>query len=293
MTELTGTDAEARIAIGAGAGAKDVVVDGVRLAYDDEGTGPALLCLHAVAHGARDFEGVRARFRGRCRVIAPDWPGHGRSGEDEAPASTARYGELLAGFVDALALRDVVVLGNSIGGGAALVLAAARPDAVRALVLANSAGLDRVDRLARVVTRAMAAFFAAGARGARWFPRAYAAYYRLVLRGAPAHAQRERIAAAGRASAVRLVEAWRSFGRPEADLRALAARLRCPVLVAWGEQDLVIQLSRNRPAIARIPNARLELFPAAHAAFLECPDAFDRALHAFLDGLPAPRHLAA
>jgi 4,5:9,10-diseco-3-hydroxy-5,9,17-trioxoandrosta-1(10),2-diene-4-oate hydrolase len=209
------------------------------------------------------------------------------------PASARRYGALAAGFVDALALRDVVVLGNSIGGGAALLLAAARPQAVRALVLANSAGLDRVGAAARAATRAMAAFFAAGARGARWFPRVFDLYYRLVLPAAPAREQRARIVAAARASAPRLVEAWRSFGRPEADLRAIAAQLHCPVLVAWAERDRVIQLARNRPAIERIPRVRLELFPAGHAAFLECPDAFARTLAAFLDGLPPPRHPAA
>ena len=292
MDELARPDREARLALGAAADAKEVVVDGVRLAYDDAGSGPVLLCLHAIGHGASDFADLRARLGGRCRVIALDWPGHGRSGEDAVPATARRYGALAAGFVDALALRDVVVLGNSIGGGAALLLAAARPQAVRALVLANSAGLDRVGAAARAVTRAMAAFFAAGARGARWFPRAFDLYYRLVLPAAPAREQRARIVAAARSSAPRLVEAWRSFGRPEADLRAIAAQLHCPVLVAWAERDRVIQLARNRPGIERIPGVRLELFPAGHAAFLECPETFARTLAAFLDGLPAPRHPA-
>ena len=75
MTELTTADREARLALGAGEDAKEVVIDGVRLAYADEGAGPPLLCLHAIGHGARDFAELRARFRGRCRVIALDWPG--------------------------------------------------------------------------------------------------------------------------------------------------------------------------------------------------------------------------
>ena len=293
MDELTTRDREARLALGAGEDAKEAVALGVRLAYSDEGAGPALLCLHAIGHGARDFAEVRARFRGRYRVIALDWPGHGRSGEDTVAPSAARYGALAAGLADALALEGAVVVGNSVGGAAALHLAALRPAAVRALVLANSAGLDRVGLDTRLATRAMAAFFAAGARGARWYPRAFAAYYRLVLRAAPAREQRARIVAAARASARPLAEAWRSFGRPEADLRTIAASLPCPVLVAWAEQDRVLSLARNRRGIAAIPQHRLELFPAAHAAFLECPDAFERALGRFLDGLPPPRHLAA
>src|SRR5262245_31035286 len=98
MTELTHEDRAARLALGAGSAAKDVVVDGVRRAFDEEGAGPAILCLHAIGHGARDYEDLRARFRGRFRVIALDWPGHGRSGEDTAPASAERFAALAARF---------------------------------------------------------------------------------------------------------------------------------------------------------------------------------------------------
>jgi 4,5:9,10-diseco-3-hydroxy-5,9,17-trioxoandrosta-1(10),2-diene-4-oate hydrolase len=277
-----------RVAVGAdGVTGKQIEVDGIRLAYDDEGSGPPLVCLHSIAHGARDFAALRARLRSRHRVVALDWPGHGRSADDHAPASAARYAELLAGFVAALGLRDVVLIGNSIGGSAALRYAASRPGFVRALVLVDSAGLDQVDRLIRAVTRAMAAFFAAGARGARWFPRAFDLYYRLLLTEQPARAQRARIVAAAVELAPRLVEAWRSFGEPSADVRALAADLACPVLVAWARHDRVLQLRRSMPCIATIPNRRVELFAGGHAPFLECPDAFCRALESFLEGIEA------
>ena len=266
---------------GEGAG-REVVVDGVRLAYDDEGTGPALVCLHAIGHGARDFERLRARLSPRYRVIALDWPGQGRSGDDRTPASAARYADLLAGFVHALRLDEWVVLGNSIGGAAAIQFAAKHVRETRAVVLVDPGGLDEVGALARFVTGRMAAFFAAGARGARWFPWAFRRYYGLVLPGPAARAQRERIIAAAPEIAPILVQAWRSFGQPSADSRALAASLSCPVLVAWAKQDRIIQLGRNRPAIARIAHARLELFPGGHSPFLECPDEFERSLEAFL-----------
>jgi len=268
-----------------GADGRRIVVDGVQLAYDDEGGGPVVLCLHSIAHGARDFGPLRARLRDRCRVIALDWPGHGCSGEDREPASAARYAEVLEGFVAALGLRDVVLLGNSIGGSAALRFAARHPDQTRALVLVDSAGLDQVDAATRLVTRGMAAFFAAGARGARWFPRAFDLYYRMLLTEEPAREQRARIVAGAVELAPRLVEAWRSFGEPSADVRALAAELACPVLVAWAKRDRILQLRRSLPAIERIPTARLELFRGGHAPFLECPDEFARVLESFLEQL--------
>lgn len=263
-------------------------MDGVRLAYDDAGAGPVLLCLHSIAHGARDYEGLRAALCDRFRVVALDWPGHGNSGDDHEPASAARYAALLAGFARSLELRDVVLVGNSIGGGAALAFAGAHPERVRALVLVDSAGLDRVDATARLFVAGMVRFFEAGARGARWFPRWFGRYYRLVLPGAAARAQRDRIVAAAFESAKVLAQAWRSFARPDADLRRVAATLDCPVFVAWARSDRVLQLRRSRPAIRAIPKLRFEVFPGGHAPFLECPDAFMPAIESFLSELPAP-----
>jgi pimeloyl-ACP methyl ester carboxylesterase len=273
-----------RRAVGASEPCHDVVVDGVRLAYDDEGEGPPLVCLHAIGHGAGDFAGLRRRLAGRHRVIALDWPGHGSSDDDRVPASAGRYTVLLAGVLDALGIERAIILGNSIGGAVAIRFAAAHPDRVRALVLANPGGLDRGGggRLNRAVTGMMARFFAAGARGARWYPGAFAAYYRIVLTEPAAREQRDRIVAQAGDVACVLHDAWRSFGEPEADVRALAPAVTCPVLFAWAARDRINQLARCRAAIGLFPDARLETFRAGHAAFLEAPDAFAAALEPFL-----------
>ncbi len=284
-----------RMALGSGAAGKDVgkevVLDGVRLAYDDEGAGPLLVCLHSIAHGARDFETLRQRLRGAYRVVALDWPGHGRSAPDRFPADAGRYAELLERFLDALG-EPAVLLGNSIGGAAAIRVAARRPDRVRALVLVDTGGLSPRNVVTRSFTAVMAAFFRAGARGARWFPRAYAFYYARVLQEPAAAEQRRRVVAAGREMAPRLAEAWSSFGRASADVRKEAWALACPVLVAWAERDVVIPLRLHRAAIARIPDATLEVFPGGHAPFLESPDRFFPSLERFLARV-APSRAAA
>jgi pimeloyl-ACP methyl ester carboxylesterase len=291
VTELSNAADEAvratsaRAAVGASAAAREVSVDGVRLAYDDDGQGAAIVCLHAIGHGAGDFARLRARLRDRYRVVALDWPGQGRSGVDAVPPSAARYAELLDGVLDGLGIDRAVLVGNSIGGAAALRYAASRPQRVRALVVENAGGLDRPDWLSRLAISGMVRFFGAGARRAGWYPAAFAAYYRMVLPSRAAAAQRARIVASACEIAPLLHDAWRGFGEPSADLRGLVDAVRCPVLFAWAVRDRFIQLRRSLPSIQRFARARLERFKAGHAAHLETPDAFEAALERFLSEL--------
>lgn len=274
-----------RHAVGASDARRFVTVDGVRLAYDDVGRGPAVVCLHAIGHGAGDFARLAARLAGRQRVLALDWPGQGWSDPDHEPPTSRRYAELLDGFLRTVDAGPVVLIGNSIGGGAAIRWAAAHPQAVRGLVLVNNSGLDLFDRTTRIACGLMARFFRAGARGARWYPRAFAAYYRMVLPSSAAAEQRARIVAAATEIAPVLAEAWARFAAPEADLRALVPTIACPVLFTWAVGDRFNQLARARPAIGRFPNARVVELAGGHAPQLETPDQFETEVERFLAAL--------
>jgi 4,5:9,10-diseco-3-hydroxy-5,9,17-trioxoandrosta-1(10),2-diene-4-oate hydrolase len=261
-------------------GSPSVEVDGVRLSYVRSGQGQAVVCLHAIGHGGRDFEALAARIERGFEVIRIDWPGQGRSGDDRVPVSAARYAELLAGALAALKIERPIIIGNSIGGAAAIAYAGRHP--VKALVLCNAGGLLEVTPAITRACTSMAAFFAAGARGAWWFRVAFWLYYTmLVLPSGAARAQRKRIIASGTEIAPVLRDAWLSFGKPEADLRAVAASLDVPVWVAWASGDWIIQLSACLPAIKRLKRGTLTRFGGGHAAFLERPRAFAKAFLSF------------
>lgn len=274
--------------IGVPAGSPIIEVDGVRLAYSRTGRGTAVVCLHAIGHGGRDFDAFARAVADEFEVVCIDWPGQGRSGRDEQAASAARYGELLRGAIAQLKIERPILIGNSIGGAAALIHAASHP--VRALVLCNSGGLIEVnDRIARACNT-MSRFFSGGVRRAWWFGTAFWAYYTfLVLPSGAARAQRRRIVAAGYEVAPVLRDAWLSFGKPEADLRAAAAALDVPVWVAWATGDKVIPLSRCLAAIQSMKNVRLTKFRGGHAAFLERPKQFARAFKRFAKALDGRR----
>lgn len=260
-------------------------VCGVRLALRRSGTGPTVVCLHATGHGARDFDRLAGRLGGRFAFIALDWPGQGDSPREPAPASADRYAVLAAGVLDALDLKEVLLLGNSIGGAAAILCAANRPDRVRGLVLCNSGGLIPSNPFIRLFCRHMARRFEKGASGDAGFPAWFGRYYQQVLPRPEAAWRREEIVAGGEKAAPVLDEAWRSFAEPGADIRHVLRGLRIPILFAWGLRDRILPWFLVRGLARRTPGARIALFDAGHAAFLETPDAFDAAFLEFADSL--------
>ncbi|MEV0441323.1 alpha/beta hydrolase [Streptomyces spectabilis] len=108
---------------------------GHRLSYCDHGgPGPALLALHGHFGDGATFAALARALAGRCRVIALDQRGHGRSDRTE-DYSRRGYVDDAAAVLRHLGLTDVVVLGHSLGGVNAYQLAARHPHLVRALVV--------------------------------------------------------------------------------------------------------------------------------------------------------------
>ena len=262
-----------------------VLAAGTTIAVSRRGAGVPVLCLHAVAHGGRDFEAFTERVAGEgFEVVCADWPGQGRSPPDAtaAPASAARYAEILTDMIAQLFPTGPrpILIGNSIGGAAAIIAAERRPDLVHALVLSNPGGLTPVDGLVRSFCRAQSRIFAAGAGGAFWYRAFFGLYYRLVLPRSPAKAQRGRIIAACKETATVLSQAWASFAEPDADIREQLFRLRQPVLFAWARDDQIVSFGRSRAAVLK-SKAAVAMFRGGHSPFMEDPDRFAKRFIAF------------
>ncbi|MBL8952856.1 MAG: alpha/beta hydrolase [Myxococcaceae bacterium] len=270
-----------------------LTVSGVELALHDgdpSGAKPPIMCLHAIGHGGRDFAAFERAFGADYRIITLDWPGQGASGPDPKPAEPQRYLELLEGVVDALQLRDVVVLGNSIGGSVAIRYAASHPKNVRAVLLTDSAGLDANPGgfFPGLVIGHYERKMHAGVEGDPGFKDWFRAWYQEVLVTEEARAQRDAIVDSAYEIAPVLEQAWASFARADSDVRPLARKLSMPVFVGWAKNDGVVRWSRSREAVEQIPNVQVHLYDAGHAAFLETPKPFNDDVRRFLLELKAP-----
>lgn len=117
-----------------------VVRDGVRLACRDwGGPGQPIVLLHGLAGHAGEWDMLARRLSSRYRVVAIDQRGHGASECHPRDVSRAAYVADVIAVADQLALRQPVLVGQSLGGHTAMLTAAAHPGHVRALVLVEAA----------------------------------------------------------------------------------------------------------------------------------------------------------
>jgi pimeloyl-ACP methyl ester carboxylesterase len=115
-------------------------VGGIRLAYQVSGSpeAPPLVLLHALGEGATDWDGVLSAFARNWRVYALDQRGHGRSDWPGDYSLELMRADVL-GFLDALALDRVDLIGHSMGGIVAYLFAEEHPERVGRLVLEDVA----------------------------------------------------------------------------------------------------------------------------------------------------------
>ena len=227
-----------------------------RLALTDEGPAdaPALVCFHGSPGSHRDCRHLAPLLAGPLRVLRLDLPGFGNSPVPEGfdPTLVGRAA-ILPALLDTLGLERAAVLGHSMGGGIATAAAVRYPDRVSALVLLASAG-PRPHRGIRALSPLQLNVILAGIAipGVRdlLLPRLRDAWRRARFPGAdqmPLEAFRFQLS---------LVRALDFDGH-----RERLGRVSVPTLVAWAEDDHLIEPAVSRELFAAIPGARPLIFP--------------------------------
>lgn len=124
---------------------KQIVVNGYRTNYHDQGEGDPVLLLHGSGPGVSawaNWRGTVPALISEHRVIAVDMLGFGYTDPARGSYSPDLWLSHLAGFLDAVGINRASIVGNSFGGAMALRLATTDAGRVDKLVLMGSAGLE-------------------------------------------------------------------------------------------------------------------------------------------------------
>jgi pimeloyl-[acyl-carrier protein] methyl ester esterase len=261
------------------------LTDGRQLAWREAGRGLAVVLLHGWSMSSAVFAEVMDELAADFRLLAPDLRGHGVSAPGMGYA-LSDFATDLAEWVQALDLREVALVGWSLGGQVALDLAPALGGRLRRLILVGTtprftaaadwpAGLPelQVRAMARDLKRnylkTMGDFFALQFAGEAMSRERYRRIVDFAVRG-------------GRLPEPEVALAALETLRRE-DQRSALGKIDVPVLVQHGELDRITLPSAADYLAAQLPAARLDLLPGiGHAPFLSRPQEVCRRWRDFL-----------
>jgi pimeloyl-ACP methyl ester carboxylesterase len=243
--------------------------DGVKIYYDDQGSGPAVLLSHGYSATSRMWEGQVAALKAHYRVITWDMRGHGAS---DSPADQKQYSEAatvddMAAILKACGVAKAVVGGLSLGGYMSLAFNVKYPGMVKALMLFDTGpgykNPQARDGWNQTAERSAQNFETKGLEG--------------LGGGAEVRVSQHR-SAEGLARAARGMLA-------QFDARVIESleHVQVPTLVLVGAKDQPF-IAASEYMAAKIPQStKVVIDDAGHAANIHQPEAFNAAVVAFLE----------
>ncbi len=295
-THMTKTNGKIAIVTGASSGGGEVTADdriihnhsvtwknvptrtidvaGVPFAYRELGpkSGVPVIYLHHLMAVLDDWDPrVIDGIAAHRHVITFDNRGVGASG-GLAPHTIEEMGRDAIAFIHAMGLKKVDLLGFSLGGGVAQMVALQAPDLVRRMILAGTgprgaAGVDKITKIA-VLAYIKSALTLSDARNFLFFPRTLegkraAKNYFARLKERTDDRDKPIALQARRAQ----LKAIRAAGLSAPDN---LSGITQPVLVANGDRDLMVHSSHSADMARRLPNSELVIYPdSGHGAVFQ------------------------
>jgi pimeloyl-ACP methyl ester carboxylesterase len=254
------------------------------LTYDDSGAGRPVVLLHGFPLSRAMWRPQHEALASVCRLIAPDLPGFGASPLLGGTPSVEAMADAVAGLLDALQLREKVILGGlSMGGYVSFAFVRKYADRLAGLILADTRA-EPDDDTARANRDKLIGFASTNPPSAvleQMLPKLVGPQ---TLSGRPGVVEElGRIAAAQRpAGIIAALQALRN--RP--DSTPTLAQVRVPTLIVVGKDDALTPPALSEKMAVAIAGAKLEAIDGAgHMSNLEQPAAFNEAVRLFLAGL--------
>ncbi len=256
---------------------KFIEVEGIRLQYNDVGEGPAILGIHGGGPGATSWSNFKQNLPAMTadhRMVMLNMPGFGQS---EFPEGCTEdffpfMSRILSGFLDALGLNQVDIIGNSMGGQAALGLALHHGERIKHLVLIGSqptsAGIVIQPQPQEALNNIINYYQGDGPSIEKMRQMVTSLVYDASF--LTDETLQERFKASEDPGQMRLLML------PRHDLFLELDQVACPTLIIWGQEDKGGALEVGLQMLKKFQNARMVIFPrCGHWAQVEHREEFD------------------
>jgi pimeloyl-ACP methyl ester carboxylesterase len=252
------------------------IAEKMPLFYTDEGTGEALVLIHAFPFDHQLWRPQRAKLKKHFRVITVDLWGFGQSGpltEDGTAVSMAIYADEVKKLLDTLKIKKAIIAGESMGGYVSLAFLKKYPQYVSGLVLSDTQAIaDTIEQQVKRETAALDILMNGPDKFIQAFlPKALSDNALLATRF---YTRKMMVTQSGKSMA----SALRGMALRE-DNSAALLQTNVPVLILAGDQDAVISVEQSKHMHHLARNSRLELIKnAGHLSNLEQPQQWNNAV---------------
>ena len=246
------------------------IINNQKVNIETIGQGSDLLLLHGWGTDISVMEPMQKHFSQRFRVTSVDLPGFGQSPAPKAAWSIYDYADFVEAIINALVLKDPIILGHSFGGRISIILASRGIGSK--IILTDSAGI-RPKRSTKYYLRVYSYKAAKKVMRLPFLRRYNEKVLDLWRRNNPSS---DYAAAQGimREIFIKVVNE---------DLAHLLAKISAPTLLIWGENDTATPLSDGKIMEKLIPDSGLVVFPnCGHYCFLDAPVRFYTVVGYFL-----------
>jgi pimeloyl-ACP methyl ester carboxylesterase len=273
-----------------------IALDGAELNYVDlgEGDGPPVLFVHGLGGNWQNWLECLPRAAQERRAIAIDLPGFGSSPMPDEDISISFYARTIDCLLESLGIESVVHVGNSMGGFIGAELAIRHPARVERLVLGSAAGISSTTRARRPtltmfrISGIMSSAALARKRHVVARPRLRHAALSAVMRH-PSHMRHDILLEVMPGSnAPGFMPALN--GLLDYDFTHRLEEIRCPTLLIWGREDMIVPVGDADEYERLIKGSRKVIFDeTGHVPMLERPQAFNDCLMEFVgEARPEP-----
>lgn len=260
--------------------------DDVELYYDDVGMGNPVIFIHGVWMSSRFFKRQLPYFRQKYRAISLDLRGHGQSSHVQTGHTVANYARDLKKFIDKLHLKDVTLVGWSMGAFVIWeYLQQFGEDNVKGTVIVDELASDfkwpdfEIGAFDLPALTGMMRDIQSDQKGL------LQGFIPLMFKEDVSESELEWMLAETTKVPASIASAI-LFDQSIIDCRPYLTQITKPTLLCFGKEEKLIPVAAGEHLNRAIPNSKLELFEdSCHCPFIEEADKFNRVVDEFIGKL--------